>query len=86
MNVFPKLSRKLLKEQIAFLQEKMEEMIGRAKCISVSTHVPLSKDAKDDHYLSLCKEAGAVFLITGDNDLLSISKENLKKMGYSAGL
>lgn len=66
---------------MAFLQEKMEEMIGRAKCISVSTHVPLSKDAKDDHYLSLCKEAGAVFLITGDNDLLSISKENLKKNG-----
>jgi predicted nucleic acid-binding protein len=52
-----------------------------AKRISVSTHVVLSRDAKDDHYLSLCKEAQADFLITGDKDLLSLSQEGLKKNG-----
>jgi predicted nucleic acid-binding protein len=36
----------------------------------------LTRDAKDDHYLSLCKEVRADFLITGDKDLLSISLKN----------
>jgi predicted nucleic acid-binding protein len=51
--------------------------------ISVSTQVVLSRDAKDDHYLSLCKEAKADFLITGDKDLLSIPQEDLKENGIS---
>jgi predicted nucleic acid-binding protein len=45
--------------------------------------VALSRDPKDDYYLSLCKEAGADFLITGDKDLLSISQGKLKKSGIS---
>jgi len=81
--VFLRLSKKLSKEQIAFLQERMEEIIRRAKRISVSAQVTLSRDAKDDHYLSLCKEAGADFLLTGDKDLLSIPREALKKNGIS---
>jgi predicted nucleic acid-binding protein len=48
--------------------------------------VALSRDPKDDHYLSLCKEAGADFLITGDKDLLSISQGKLKKSGISCQL
>lgn len=43
----------------------------------------LSRDAKDDHDLSLCKEARADFLITGDKDLSSISREALTKNGIS---
>jgi predicted nucleic acid-binding protein len=39
----------------------------------------LSRDPKDDHYLSLCREVSADFLVTGDKDLLSISGESLKK-------
>ena len=50
-----------------------------AKQVSVSTRVALSRDAKDDHYLSLCREVGADFLVTGDKDLLSISQESLQK-------
>lgn len=75
------LSKRLSEAQISFLQEKIEELLGLAKRISVSTHVKLSRDAKDDHYLSLCKEAGADFLITGDKDLLNIPKEALEKDG-----
>ncbi len=77
------LSKRLSEDQISFLHEEMEHLLGVAKRISVSTHVVLSRDAQDDHYLSLCKEARADFLITGDKDLLSISQEDLKKNGIS---
>ena len=72
------LSKKLTKEQILFIREKFEQLLSLAKRISVSTHVVLSRDPKDDHYLSLCKEAGAEFLVTGDKDLLSLSQDRLK--------
>lgn len=77
------LSKKLSGDQIDFVREKIEQLLSIAKRISVSTHVVLSRDAKDDHYLSLCKEAGADFLITGDKDLLNIPKETLEKNGIS---
>ena len=73
------LSKKLTKEQIFFIQEKFQQVLSLAKRVAVSTHVVLSRDAKDDHYLSLCREVGADFLVTGDKDLLSISQESLKK-------
>jgi len=77
------LSKKLSIDQILFVQEKIEQLLSLAKHISISTHVVLSRDAKDDHYLSLCKEAKADFLITGDKDLLTISQEDLKNNGIS---
>jgi len=77
------LSKKLTKEQILFVQEKIQQLISLSKRISISTQVILSRDAKDDHYLSLCKEAKADFLVTGDKDLLSISQEDLKENGIS---
>jgi putative PIN family toxin of toxin-antitoxin system len=72
------LSKKLTKEQILFIREKFEQLLSLAKRISVSTDVVLSRDPKDDHYLSLCKEAGAEFLVTRDKDLLSLSQDRLK--------
>ncbi|MGQ9644926.1 MAG: putative toxin-antitoxin system toxin component, PIN family [Thermodesulfobacteriota bacterium] len=75
------LSKKLSKEQIDFLDEKIGELLNRATRVSVSTHVALSRDAKDDHYLSLWKTAKADYLITGDKDLLSLSHETLRRNG-----
>jgi putative PIN family toxin of toxin-antitoxin system len=77
------LSKKLTKEQILFVQEKIQQLLSLSKRISVSTQAVLSRDAKDDHYLSLCKEAKADFLITEDKDLLSISQKGLKENGIS---
>jgi putative PIN family toxin of toxin-antitoxin system len=77
--VIPGLCRKLTKEQIFFIQENFQRVLSLAKRVSVSTHVVLSRDAKDDHYLSLCREVRADFLVTGDKDFLSISQESLKK-------
>jgi len=82
--VFLKLSKKLTKEQISFIQEEFQRMLSFAKRISIPTRLVLSRDAKDDHYLSLCKEVRADFLITGDKDWLSLSQENLKKNGISS--
>ena len=81
--VISALSKKLTKEQILFVQEKIQQLLSLSMRISVSTQVVLSRDAKDDHSLSLCKEAKADFLITGDKDLLSISQEDLKENGIS---
>lgn len=79
--VISALSKKLTKEQILFVREKIQQLSSLWMRISVSTEVVLSRDAKDDHYLSLCKEAKADFLITGDKDLLSIPQEDLKENG-----
>ncbi len=79
--VFLKLSKKLNREQITFLNERMRELVGMAQKVSVSTRVVLSRDAKDDHYLALCKEVKVDFLVTGDKGLLSIAPEVLKESG-----
>jgi putative PIN family toxin of toxin-antitoxin system len=77
------LSKKLSKDRMAFLEEKMGQLLGHARRVSVSAHVALSRDAKDDHYLSLSKATRADFLITGDKDLLSVSEKALTKSGIS---
>jgi uncharacterized protein len=77
--VLKRLSKKMSAEQISYLQERMGQLIKVAHRIPVSTHLSLSRDAKDDHYLSLCKEVQADFLITGDKDLLNLHPEALKK-------
>ncbi len=77
------LSKKLSKDQLSFIHEKIEQLSTLARSISLSTHVVLSRDPKDDHDLSLCKEVGAEFLVTGDKDLLSISQDKLKADGIS---
>lgn len=79
--VYAKLSKKLKREQIIFLNERIREWMGMAKQVLVSTRVVLSRDAKDDHYLSLCKEVEADFLITGDKDPLNIPVVALKENG-----
>lgn len=81
IGVFSRLSKKLTGEQQVSIREKIRKLIEMAVFVDVSTQVALSRDAKDDHYLSLCKEVGADFLITGDKDLLDIPKDILKKEG-----
>ena len=77
------LSRKLSIDKVASLRQKVRQLLALAKLVPVSARVKLSRDPKDDHYLSLCKEIGADFLITGDKDLLSILREDLGKNGIS---
>jgi len=83
LGVFSGLSKKLSEDQLSFIREKIQQLLTLATFISLSTHVVLSRDPKDDHYLSLCKEVGAEFLVTGDKDLLSLSQDKLKANGIS---
>lgn len=81
--VLNRLSKKLSPEQIHYLQQRVRQLLTVARRIPVSTQLSLSRDAKDDHYLSLCREAQADFLITGDKDLLSLDPETLRKNGIA---
>ena len=83
LGILSGLSKKLSEDQITFIREKIQQLLTLATHISPAAHVVLSRDPKDDHYLSLCKEMGAEFLITGDKDLLSISQDKLKAHGVS---
>lgn len=66
---------------MVFLQEKMSELVAMASVVPVSSSVLLSRDPNDDHYLRLCKETEADFLVTGDKDLLSINSKTLQENG-----
>jgi putative PIN family toxin of toxin-antitoxin system len=77
IGVLSGLSKKLSKDQLSFIHEKIQQLL------TLATHVVLSRDPKDDHYLSLCKETGAEFLVTGDKDLLCLSQDKLKANGIS---
>ena len=81
MGVLAKLSKRLSSEQMAFLQHKMRELVAMARVVPISSSIMLSRDPNDDHYLSLCKETKADFLVTGDKDLLTISTKALQKNG-----
>jgi len=83
LGVLSGLSKKLSEDQLSFTHEKIQQLLTLATHISLATHVVLSRDPKDDHYLSLCKGTGAEFLVTGDKDLLSISEDKLKANGIS---
>jgi uncharacterized protein len=84
MTVFSKLSKKLTEGQLATVREKINKLIETAALVDVNARIILSRDVKDDHYLSLCKEIGADFLITGDKDLLSIQRDMLREEGIQA--
>jgi len=83
LGVLSGLSKKLSEDQLSFIHEKIQQLLTLATHISPVTHLVLSRDPKDDHYLSLCKETGAEFLVTGDKDLLSLSQDRLKANRFS---
>lgn len=81
IGVFSKLSKKLNEKHYAYVIEMIHELIKIATIAEPSKRVRLSRDAKDNHYLSLCREINADFLLAGDKDMLSISEYKLKKAG-----
>jgi len=83
MGIVEKLSKKLTEEQQYFVRDKIRQLMAITAVVPVSTRITLSRDAQDDHYLSLCKRISADFLITGDKDLLNIPEDKLKKVGIS---
>lgn len=69
-------SRPKLKKH--FPQDKVHDFINLLRLISINHSIKfiesISRDPKDDFLLALSKETMADYLITGDNDLLTIQK------------
>lgn len=78
-----RLARRFTLEQQVRWNSIFLPLIGRMVRVEVKARVRLCRDPKDDAYLSLAKEAGAEYLVTGDLDLLSISKEQLAGAGLA---
>ena len=76
--VLKKLESKLQARQIETLQRNLSKFFSFCKKVPVTESVTLCRDKKDNRYLSLCKQVKADFLITGDKDLLTISKKALR--------
>jgi putative PIN family toxin of toxin-antitoxin system len=84
--VLQKLEAKLKNNQLQKLQENMSRFLSFCRKISVTENLSICRDRKDDRYLSLCKQVSADFLITGDKDLLTISKELLQKNNLTSNI
>ena len=77
--VLQRLEVKLKDNQIHKLEENLSRFLSFCKKIFVTEDLSICRDKKDDRYLSLCKQVSADFLITGDKDLLTISRKVLEK-------
>ena len=84
--VLQKLEVKLKNNQVQKLHENMSRFLSFCKKISVTENLSICRDRKDDRYLSLCKQVSADFLITGDKDLLTISKKLLQKNNLTSNI
>ncbi|HAQ19824.1 MAG TPA: putative toxin-antitoxin system toxin component, PIN family [Prolixibacteraceae bacterium] len=68
-------------EQISEFFELLDESSVN---VVIKTKTELCRDLKDNYLLSLAIDSNADFLITGDNDLLILSRiENTKIIKYS---
>lgn len=54
-------------------------VLSRLNRIDVHSRIQLCRDPADNHYLSLAKDAEAEYLVTGDDDLLSLKTGDLEK-------
>lgn len=69
----PKFRKFFSDKEITMLLEGIEE---HADFIEVESIVDVCRDKKDNFLLSLCLDAKADYLITGDEDLLTLKKFN----------
>jgi len=76
--VLQKLTSKLHEAQMDTLQRSLSKFLSFCKKIPVKENLTICRDKKDNRYLSLCKQVTTDFLITGDKDLLTISKKTLR--------
>jgi len=74
-----KLRDKLTLEQMLRWEASLYPLVGKMSMLRPKKRVRLSRDPKDDAYLSLARFSRADYLITGDQDLLSLSREDLAR-------
>lgn len=77
----PKFRKYFSLEQIDALMQWMDEVMTNFDLHSIT---PRCRDPKDDYLLELAVQSHAIYLVSGDNDLLSIGKiEDCKIMTFS---
>ena len=67
----PKIKRYFTTEQVTEFFELLDES---SVYVNLKTKTSLCRDVKDNYLLSMAIDSNADFLITGDNDLLILSK------------
>lgn len=64
-------------------QTFLPSLLRRMRRVAVPPSLKICRDPKDDAYFSLAKATDADYLVTGDKDLLSLSRIDLEKAGLS---
>lgn len=77
------LRYKLTPREKKELKQIIRELLSFAEKVQTGGKLFISRDPKDNSYLETCLGVKADVLITGDKDLLEISKERLEKEGLS---
>lgn len=68
---------KITREQVKLLLFGIASFLDNAICLSPKQKITLCRDPEDDMLLECCAEAKADLLITGDQDLLDLSRQEL---------
>ena len=73
------LTRKISRDKFKALVVGIAAFVSRATIVNPKVRLSICHDSKDNMILECCLAAKADFLVTGDKDLLSTSKRELKK-------
>ena len=73
----PKLQKYFPQKKV---QELLESLSVIGLCVELKSQVNACRDAKDNYLLALAKDSQADFLITGDQDLLSLQQFEITKI------
>lgn len=77
------LRKKLTSDQIVRMRRLFHVLTHKAHFCEPNQKLTLCRDPKDDTYLTLCLASQADYLVTGDQDLLTISKNKLQEAGLA---
>ncbi len=59
---FPKLSKSI----------PFQEIVGKLTVIKVSSDIRICRDSEDDKFISCAVDGRCIYIVSGDNDLLSL--------------
>lgn len=77
-----RLREKISPQALRYWTESfLPSVLGRTVRVGTPPRLHLSRDPKDDAYLSLAKAVEADYLVTGDKDLLEVPRKALEKAG-----
>ena len=75
-----KAAGKITHIQLRALLSGIASFVVNARIVTPKKRLSICRDAEDDMILECCLAARADFLITGDKDLLQLSKAKLKRL------